>query len=68
MIDGILYPAAATVTAASALGTMGFTAAIWRGFQRHDRVLFGEEGVKSWSGLVSEVKQNKEALAEEDLR
>lgn len=68
MLDGILIPAAATVTATSALATAGFTRAIWKGVQRHDRVLFGEEEVENWNGLVSEVRENREALAEEDLR
>ncbi|TKX79542.1 hypothetical protein EXE53_15370 [Halorubrum sp. SD626R] len=68
MLDGILLPAAATITAASAMATAGFTAAILRAVKRHDRVLFGEDAVESWNGLVAEVRENKQTLKEEDLR
>lgn len=68
MLDGLIYPVAATITATSALATAGFTAAIYRGVKRHDRVLFGEDEVKSWNGLVTEVRENKQALSDEDLR
>ena len=68
MLDGVVIPAAATVTATSALATAGFTRAIYHGVKRHDRVLFGEEEIEEWNGIVAEVKRNREALTEEDLR
>lgn len=44
-----------------------FTAAIYRAVKRHDRVLFVEDEVEGWSGIVSEVKRNREVLMEEDI-
>jgi hypothetical protein len=67
MVGGIIVPAAATVTASSALATAGFTAAIYRTVKRHERALYGEDGISAWDGLVPKVNEHEQALEEEDL-
>ncbi|MUW13927.1 hypothetical protein GJ633_04065 [Halorubrum sp. CBA1125] len=67
MTSGIVIPAAATVTASSALATAGFTWGIYRRVKRHERALYGAENINSWDGLVPKVNRHEEALEEEDL-
>ena len=66
MIADVLYPVAATVTAASALTTAGFAWGTWRAVRRHERALYGADGIEEWDGLVPTVSEHREALKEED--
>ncbi|EMA57166.1 hypothetical protein [Halorubrum lipolyticum] len=67
MIDGILYPAAATITATSGLATVAFVASMWERQKRQHRALFGEEGVEAHEGLLQRVAEHRQALREGDL-
>lgn len=67
MTSGIIIPAAATITATSAIATAGFAWGIFRAVKRHERALYGSERVDQWDGLVPTVKEHEEALEEEEL-
>ncbi|UXF51046.1 MAG: hypothetical protein HQRvContig05_27 [Haloquadratum phage sp.] len=66
MTGGIIVPAAATVTATAALTTAGCAVGIWRAVKRHERALYGEDGIEAWDGLVPKVNRHEEVLEEED--
>lgn len=58
----IIQTAAAVVTALAALGVFGLA---WRMFnlvREHDRVLFGEDSVRGWDGIVPMVQRNRESI------
>jgi hypothetical protein len=59
---------ATVVTAISSTGAFGAAVAIYLTVRRHDRVLFGEQGVDEIDGVVPEVYRNKRVLEEEGLR
>jgi len=63
----ILIPAAATVTAGSAVATAGFAWGTWRAVRRHERALYGADGIDEWDGLIPTVSNHEDALQEEDL-
>lgn len=66
MTSGVLVPAAATVTATSAIATAVSAIGILRAVKRHQRALYGEEGIEGWNGLIPKVNRHEEVLEEED--
>jgi len=66
VINGVVYPVAATITAASALATAGYTRKILKRVERHDRALYGAEQIEDWNGVVPKVNRIVEVLEEED--
>jgi len=67
MIPDILIPVAATVTAASAMATAGFAWGTLRAVKRHERALYGADGIEEWDGLIPTVSNHEDALEEEGL-
>ena len=67
MASGILVPAAATVTATSAIATAASAFGMYRAVKRHERALYGAEEIEAWDGLVPKVSEHEEALEEEGL-
>lgn len=67
-MSDLVLQAAAIVTATGAVGTFGGCVACYRLLKKHDRVLFGEDGVEHWGGIIAEVRTNKRALEDEGLR
>lgn len=67
MASGILVPAAATITATSAVATAGFAWGTFRAVKRHDRALYGSDRVEQWDGLIPTVDKHEQALEDEDI-
>jgi hypothetical protein len=53
---------AAVLTALSALGIFGLGWRVYKTLQVHDRVLFGEDEVQGWDGIVPVVRGNRDDL------
>lgn len=64
----IVVQASAIVTATAATGTLVLAGRIYWDVHRMKRVLFGNDDVKHWDGLIAEVRENRRALREEGLR
>jgi hypothetical protein len=64
---GILVPAAATVTATSAIATAASAFGMYRAVKRHERALYGADNIDEWNGLVPKVSKHEEALEEGGL-
>lgn len=58
----LIQTVAAVVTALSALGIFGLAIKIFRLAKEHDRVLFGEDSVQGWDGIVPMVQRNRECI------
>lgn len=58
---------AAGITATAAIGTLGFAAAIYRGFKRLERTVYGSEQNEAWNGLMEMVLRHREALEERGI-
>jgi hypothetical protein len=58
---------AASITATAAIATAGFAAAIYRGFKRMERTVYGAEQNEAWNGLMEMVLRHREALEEEGM-
>ena len=58
---------AASITATAATGTLVFAAAIYRGFKRLERTVYGAEQNEAWNGLMEMVLRHREALEEEGV-
>lgn len=55
---------AAAITATAAAATAAFARAIYRGFKRLKRDMYGAEQNEAWNGLMEMVVQHREALEE----
>lgn len=58
----IIQTASAVVTAIAAAGGFTFAWRSYRMLRRHERVLFGEESVDDWKGVVGMVENHRERL------
>lgn len=58
----LIIEASAIITALSAIGVFGFTYRIFALVREHDRVLFGEDSVKGWNGLLGMVHEHRKEL------
>ncbi|WP_256402416.1 hypothetical protein [Halorubrum salinum] len=56
---------AAGITATAACATAAFTAAIYRGFKRLERTVYGSDQNEAWNGLMEMALRNREVLEEE---
>lgn len=68
MTSGILVPAAATITATSAIATAASAFGMYRAVKRHERALYGAQGIEEWDGLVPTVSEHEDVLEEEGLK
>lgn len=56
--------AAAIITALSAVGVFGLVHQIYKTILEHDRVLFGEDSVSGWDGIVPMVQRHEQEIDE----
>lgn len=70
MADYALIQAIGTVvTALASIGIFGLAIQLYRYVKEHNRILFGEDRVEGWDGIVPMVQEHREVLEEcEKLR
>lgn len=56
----LVQTAATVITAIAAAGAFRYVRRYVQTLREHERVLFGEEAVEGWDGIVPTVKANKE--------
>lgn len=66
MVDAyvLIQTGAAVVTALAAAGAFAYVRSGLRSLREHDRVLFGEDSVDGWNGIVPVVQRNRECIEE----
>jgi len=64
MIDQILIGIAITTFSATLIYISNTVRKIWADQQKHTRVLFGEDGIEEWEGLISVAKENRKCILE----
>jgi hypothetical protein len=64
MIEGIITGVAVTIIAATLIYISNTVRKIWADQQKHSRVLFGEDGISEWEGLITVAKENRKCILE----
>lgn len=64
MIEGILTGIAIAIISATLIYISNTVRKIWADQQKHTRVLFGEDGVSEWEGLISVARENRKCILE----
>jgi len=63
----LILEVAAIVTASAATYTAHQARKVAETVEKHDRVLFGEDAVEGWNGIVSLVREHEETLEEDGV-
>jgi len=63
----VVVAAAATVVATAAIGVYHRTTQILLQVKEHNRILFGEDAVDDWDGIVPMVQEHRDALDDHGL-
>ncbi|MCK9327663.1 MAG: hypothetical protein M0P69_19365 [Bacteroidales bacterium] len=64
MIETIFAGLSVAVIAATLFYISNTVRKIWADQQKHTRVLFGEDGISEWEGLITVAKENRKCILE----
>ena len=64
MIDSVITGVAVAIIAATLFYISNTFRKIWADQQKHTRVLFGEDGISEWEGLITVAEENRKCILE----